>query len=67
VGYTSKHPDADVPEGKRLPGKTAEQREEERGLELGSNLDDSLTYFVVLPKKKLEEGHTPDDTPAEPE
>lgn len=66
MGYTSKHPDADVPEGKRMPGRTAEERVKDHELVIQSSTDEDLTFVVNLPKKKLDQ-HTPDDVPAEPE
>lgn len=66
MGYTNRHPDADVPEGKRLPGRTAEERASDHELVIQSAMDEDLMFIVKLPKKKLDQ-HTPDDVPAEPE
>ena len=65
MGYTSKNPNADVPEGK-VPGGSGEEREDDYELAIPSNVDDAVTYRVVLPKKKLE-AQTPEDVPEDPE
>ncbi|HET9235050.1 MAG TPA: hypothetical protein VFP10_12990 [Candidatus Eisenbacteria bacterium] len=65
MGYTSKNPNADVPEGK-VPGGSGQEGDDDYELAIPSNSDDAVTYRVVLPKKKLDQ-HTPDDVPAEPE
>lgn len=63
--------EAKAPEGveaagaKRVPGRSAEERIADYEMAIPSTMDDALTYFVVLPKRKMEQ-QTPHDVPAEP-
>ena len=66
MGYRSKHPDSDVGETKRVPGRSAEERVADYEMAIPSTMDEALTFFVVLPKRKIEQ-QTPHDTPAEPQ
>ena len=66
MGYTRKNPNADVPEGKRVPGRTAEEREADYEMVIPSNVDEGLNFVVKLPKRKLDQA-PPQNVPAEPE
>ena len=67
MGQEAKAPEGVAPAGaKRIPGRSAEERVADYEMAIPSTMDEALTFFVVLPKKNLEQ-QTPDDVPSEPE
>lgn len=67
MGQEAKAPEGVAPAAaKRVPGRSAEDRVSDYEMAIPSTMDEALTFFVVLPKKKIEQ-QTPHDVPAEPE